>query len=115
MAFRVHTIFIVHKTVIVYTFSFDLRRTHRRLGTNGQACCATEPKREHLGFLLFSCWVWVEKNAWRNWCVDTMAKGRDGGLHGVVVEKCFCFGVCLMWWDFCGFGSHSIMHNILNR
>ena len=61
MAFRVHTIFIVHKTVIVYTFSFDLRRTHRRLGTNGQACCATEPKRERLGCPLFSCWIWVKK------------------------------------------------------
>ena len=83
--------------------------------THSQACCATEPKRELLGCPLFSCWIWVKKNAWRNWCIDTMAKGRDGGLHGVVVEKCFCFGVCLMWWDFCGFGSHSIMHNILDR
>ena len=52
MAFQVYTIFIIHKTVIVYisdTFHpFDLRRKHR-LGTNSQGCCAIwNESRNHI-------------------------------------------------------------------
>ena len=52
MAFQVYTIFIIHKTVIVYisdTFHpFDLRRKHR-LGTNSQGCSAIwNESRNHI-------------------------------------------------------------------